>query len=127
MTQPANPSATSAVLVRRHAVVVRNISMDGCLLEMATPLAAGAVGAIEIDVDGVTCVEMFRVARLDERAPRVPAFDVAVEFLPVAPAGERSVRGFVARVERERMTGAGTKSGAPLTLVPRTPTGGSER
>lgn len=121
------PSASNAVLVRRHAVVVRNVSMDGCLLEMALPLAAGAVGAIEIEVNGVTCVEMFRVARLDERAPRVPAFDVAVEFLPVAPAGQRSVRGFVARVERERMAGAGTKSGSPLTLVPPVPSGGDGR
>jgi hypothetical protein len=123
MTQPV---ARSAVLVRRHPVVVRNISMDGCLLEMALPLAAGAVGAIEIDVNGVACIEMFRVARGDERAPRVPAFDVAVEFLPVAPAGERSVRGFVARVERERMAGTGTMSGSPLTLVPPVRPGGNE-
>lgn len=107
----------SAVLVRRHAALLRNLSVAGCLLELGTPISEGAVGVLEIEVDACTCIEVFRVCWSRPMPGAEPRCHAGVEFLPLAPAGPQSIRTLIARIESEDDAGGGTKSGASQTLA----------
>jgi hypothetical protein len=51
------------VLIRRLPVRVRNVSASGCLLETADSLPEGAVGLLELVIEGERHVEALRVNR----------------------------------------------------------------
>jgi hypothetical protein len=104
------------VLVRRHAAVLRDLSAAGCLLELGTPIATGAIGVLEIDVDGCTCIEVFRVCWSRPMVASEPRCHAGVEFLPIAPAGPQSIRTLVARLESQEDAAGGTKSGGFQTF-----------
>jgi hypothetical protein len=71
---------------------------------MRRPLAEGAVGLLEIHLQGGCRTEMFRVCRVTPIAG-AGMFHVGVEFLSVPPAGETSVR---AELEASHAAGAST-------------------
>jgi hypothetical protein len=77
---------------RDLAAAIRDLSAAGALLEVPTPLHVGGIGVLEVELDGVHCVEWFRVARV--KSPREPdgPFTAGVEFLPIAVAGHASLR-----------------------------------
>jgi pilus assembly protein Flp/PilA len=74
---------TTATLQRTTNVVVRNASGSGALIESAFPLSLGTVGVLEVEVDGETRSEWFRVCRVHRTVAGASSV-VAVEFLPLA-------------------------------------------
>lgn len=91
MTSNPGRPPLGAVLVRHHHVFVRNISRFGCLLETRTPLEDGAVGQLEIELQGGSRTEAFRVCRVT-RIEGAGVFHVAIEFLSLAAVAEAPVR-----------------------------------
>jgi pilus assembly protein Flp/PilA len=108
----------NAVLVKEVAVLVRDVSIGGCLLRSRIPLPVGAVGTLAVHIQGELRVEWFRIARADEGDRRGEARGLGAEFLPLRVPGPTSVRGALARVDPLRrgrgMPGpAGRSSGDP--------------
>jgi len=89
---------TNAVLLKDVALVVRDVSSGGCLIESCTPLQVGTVGRLEVEFEGARRFEWFRVARVDKRGER--AYVSGVEFLPLAAAGADSLRSAIGRLRR---------------------------
>lgn len=87
------------VLVRRVPVRVRDVSTAGCLLESLDAIAEGAVGSLEVELDGDTHVEPLRVCR-STRAPGSPwPWRAGAHFLGLHAPASASVRNLVARFE----------------------------
>jgi Flp pilus assembly pilin Flp len=105
-----------AALIRRVSVQVRDLSTGGCLLETRVYLPVGTVGVLEMEIEGKRCVEWFRIRRTQDTQGRSGAYLFGAEFLlPVAVAGETSLRGAVSRAFRiDRVSGrTGRMSGKP--------------
>jgi hypothetical protein len=107
----------TGAIVRQHAICVHDISSDGALFECRAQLPPGAVGLLQVVVEGRARVEVFRVSRT-LTVPGSGGWRIGVEFLPIMPAGDRSLRAAVAGFD----TAAGSpphvdglKSGAPMT------------
>ena len=92
-----SPLVTGAVLVTEASVDVRDISATGAQLETAIYLPVGTVGMIDIEFDGGRRVEWFRVCRIHTTQKCSGAHLAAIEFLPIAAADDRSLRGAVRR------------------------------
>jgi hypothetical protein len=88
---------TGAVLVTEISVHVRDISATGAQLETPIYLPIGTIGMIEVEFDGARRVEWFRVCRIQTTQACSGAHLVAAEFLPIAAADDRSLRGAVRR------------------------------
>ena len=98
-----------AALVRHYAVQILDVSSAGCLIESGVHLQTGLVGTLEVQLSGDSCMENFRVVR-SHPGSSGGRWRIALEFLPVAPAGPASVRGALARI--------GSASIAKITLAP---------
>jgi hypothetical protein len=87
------------VLIRRIPVRVRNVSTSGCLLESADLLPDGAIGMLELAIDGDRHVEALRV----NRSTRIPGaawpWRAGAQFLALNAPLPTSVRNVVARFE----------------------------
>jgi len=81
----------TATLQRTTNVVVWNASGSGALIEAAFPLSIGTVGVLEVEVDGKTRCEWFRVCRIHRTVAGASSV-VAVEFLPLAVNGRPALR-----------------------------------
>jgi hypothetical protein len=88
---------TGAVLVTDTSVRVRDISATGAQLETPIYLPIGTIGMIEVEFDRARRVEWFRVCRIHTTQACSGAHLAAVEFLPIAAADDRSLRGAVRR------------------------------
>jgi hypothetical protein len=84
-----------AVVVTETAVCVRNVSAAGAELETPIYLPVGTVGTIEVEFDGARRLEWFRVCRIHTTQGCSGAHIAATEFLPIAAADQRSLRGAV--------------------------------
>jgi len=87
-----------AVLLKSVAAQVRNLSAGGCLLELRSCLPVGSIGVLDMEFDGKRCVEWFRICRIQSIHGRSGAYTVGAEFLPLAAAGDNSLRGAVRRM-----------------------------
>lgn len=106
----------NAALIRGISVQVRDLSTGGCLLETRAYLPVGTVGVLEMDIEGKRCVEWFWIRRTVATQGRSGAYLIGAEFLvPVAVAGETSLRNAVARAFHvDRISGrTGRMSGKP--------------
>lgn len=95
---------------------VRDLSTGGCLLETRAFLPVGTVGVLDMEIEGKRCVEWFRIRRTQATHGRSGAYLFGAEFLlPIAVAGDSSLRGAVRRVYRvDRVSRpAGRMSGEP--------------
>jgi hypothetical protein len=88
---------TGAVLVTETPVRVRDVSAAGAQLETPVYLPLGTIGLIEVEFDGARRVEWFRVCRIHTTQGCSGAHLAAAEFLPIAAADQRSLRGAVRR------------------------------
>jgi hypothetical protein len=88
---------TGAVLVTETPVRVRDVSAAGAQLETPVYLPLGTLGLIEVEFDGARRVEWFRVCRIHTTQGCSGAHIAAAEFLPIAAADQRSLRGAVRR------------------------------
>jgi hypothetical protein len=107
----------TGAVVRQHVICVRDISGHGALFDCGAHLQPGTVGLLQVCVEGRVRVEVFRVSRTLTVAGS-GAWRVGVEFLPIMPAGDRSLRAAVAGFDT--VAGGpphvdGLKSGAPMT------------
>jgi len=82
---------TTATLQRSTSVVIWNASGSGALIETALPLSVGTVGVLEVEVDGETRCEWFRVCRVHRTVAGASSV-VAVEFLPLAVSTRPALR-----------------------------------
>ena len=89
----------NAVLLKEVAVLVREVSASGCLLESRMPLAPGAIGTLDVDLLGERRVEWLRIARVARVDWSGEAHLLGAEFLALAVPGRTSVRGVIARLE----------------------------
>ena len=81
----------AAVIVRRVQVGLVNISAKGCLLRSTDALGEGAVGLLDLSIDGHVYADAVRVSRASS-VPGSPGYRTAGQFLPVTPPSIRSVR-----------------------------------
>jgi hypothetical protein len=81
----------AAVTVRRIEVGLVNISARGCLLRSAHSLGEGAVGLLDLSIDGRLYADAMRVSRATLAAGS-SGYRTAGQFLPLSPASIRSVR-----------------------------------
>jgi hypothetical protein len=86
-----------AVRVTETPVRVRDVSATGAQLETPVYLPIGTIGLIEVEFDGARRVEWFRVCRIHTTQGCSGAHIAAAEFLPIAAADRRSLRGAVRR------------------------------
>jgi hypothetical protein len=84
------PGVTAA-LVRSLPATVREIGANGCLVEMAVPLAPGTVGLLATDSSGLD-VEAIRVCRSSAHSGGTMPFRAGVEFLVLDAARPSSIR-----------------------------------
>jgi hypothetical protein len=84
--------AATATLVAQVPVVVVDVSRCGCLIESTRPLEAGAIGTLQLNVDGNEYVEDFRVARCTALSGRGSTFRIGVEFLRTRRETDVSLR-----------------------------------
>jgi hypothetical protein len=87
------------VLIRRLPVRVRNVSASGCLLETADSLPEGAVGLLELVIEGERHVEALRVNRSTRIAGSAWPWRTGAQFLALSAPLPTSVRNVVARFE----------------------------
>jgi hypothetical protein len=90
-------ASCSAILMTELAVRVRDISAAGLQLETRRHLSPGTIGVIDVEFDGRRRLEWFRVCRVQALQGRSGVQLIAAEFLPLAPAGVRSLRGAIRR------------------------------
>ena len=81
----------AAVTVRRVEVGLVDISARGCLLRSAHSLGEGAVGLLDLSIDGHLYADAMRVSRATSAAGS-GGYRTAGQFLPIAPPSIRSVR-----------------------------------
>lgn len=84
--------APTATLIAQVPVVVVDVSRCGCLIESARPLEPGAVGTLQLAVDGHEYVEDFRVARCTALSGRGSTFRIGIEFLRTRRLPDVSLR-----------------------------------
>jgi hypothetical protein len=87
------------VLIRRIPVRVRDVSTSGCLLETSDPLNEGAVGQLEVALDGDVLREPLRVCRASRVAGSPWPWRAGGHFLGIEAPPPASVRNVVARFE----------------------------
>ena len=96
---PAPVLPALGVLMRRVPIRVRDVSTSGCQLESPDVLTEGAVGQLEIAIDGQIHKEPLRVCR-SMRAPGGPwPWRCGAHFLALEVPAPASVRNVVARFE----------------------------
>lgn len=88
-----------AELLRAVNVQVRDLSANGCLLETRAFLPVGTVGVLDMELGGERRAEWFRTCRIQATQGRSGVYLVGAEFLPLAAAGELSLRGAVRRMK----------------------------
>ena len=88
-----------AILVRRQRVGIGEMSRTGCHFEMTEPLATGHVGILAVNIDGLTHLEFFRVARSSAVPGADARYEAGVEFLPV-PAETASLHDIIGQFDR---------------------------
>lgn len=113
---PLSLGPMTGAVVRQHAICVQEISSHGALFECGIQLPPGSVGLLQVCVEGLARIEVFRVSRTLTVAGS-GAWRVGVEFLPIMPPGDRSLRATVAGFETagRLLQPDGLKSGAPMT------------
>jgi hypothetical protein len=84
--------AVQAELLKEITVQVRDLSADGCLLEVRVFLPVGTVGLLEVTLEGRPRTEWFRTCRVQATHGKSGAYLVGAEFLCLTPAGAESVR-----------------------------------
>ncbi|HEV8316835.1 MAG TPA: hypothetical protein VGQ10_05475 [Vicinamibacterales bacterium] len=89
-----------AVLVRRQAIDIADVSRTGCRLEGSVPLSIGVVGMLAVEIAGHSHVEMFRVSRCGVRPDAEGRYEAGVEFLPL-PADAPSLHDLLAQFDRQ--------------------------
>jgi hypothetical protein len=90
-------AVVDAVLLTEIPVQLRDISATGAQLETSIYFPIGTIGRIEVEFDGACRVEWFRVCRIHTTQGCSGAHIAAAEFLPIAAADDRSLRGAVRR------------------------------
>ena len=106
----------NAALRRLMPAGMRDVSATGCLLELKHAAQIGAVGLVEVVIDGTRYADWFRVVRVDPPAAPGEPHLVGVEFLQLALAGDESLRAAMARrrvgeFPRIKLAGSGKLSG----------------
>jgi len=84
------------LLHRSMTVTLAEISRGGCLLESTSPITAGTVGTLTIEIQGTTYTDYVRVARCSRLAGAGERHHVGVEFLPLERPAKQSLRLYVA-------------------------------
>jgi hypothetical protein len=84
---------TTATLTKRTSLRVWDIGEGGCLLESRESLPVGTVGLLSMQLDGRLRREWFRICRVHADEGRRGTCLLAAEFLPLAVAGDETVRG----------------------------------
>lgn len=102
-----------AELLNVTDVLVRDLSAGGCLLETQAFLRVGTIGFLDMEFDGTRRTEWFRTCRVQVTHGRSGGYLVGAEFLPLAAAGDQSLR---AAVRRMRPVLAHGTSGRPGRL-----------
>jgi hypothetical protein len=87
------------VVVRRVPVRVCDVSTSGCLLESGDVLPEGAVGLLEIAVNGTRHTETLRICRSMRIPGRSGGWRSGATFLALSAPAPASVRNVVARFE----------------------------
>jgi hypothetical protein len=96
---PAVTLPALGVLMRRVPVRVRDVSTSGCQLESADALIEGAVGQLEIAIDGQVHKEPLRVCRSMKAPGGHWPWRSGAHFLALEVPAPTSVRNVVARFE----------------------------
>jgi hypothetical protein len=81
----------AAITIRHVEVGLLNISPRGCLLRSTHSLGEGAVGLLDLTIDGHLYADAVRVSRAISAAGS-GGHRAAGQFLPIAPPSIRSVR-----------------------------------
>ena len=97
-----------AILERRQAVDVKDVSRGGCCVETAQALPVGAFGVLAVDIEGQTHAEVFRVARAPEGPGPDRQYSAGVEFLPM-PADTPSLVEVVAQLDHHTRASPGRR------------------
>jgi hypothetical protein len=93
MTPRTLPRVDSFGVIRRDAVVhLLNISLSGCLLEIAFALPVGVVGTLHIRVGATEYCDLVRVARWQRVVGTGLGHQVGVQFVWADAPAERSLR-----------------------------------
>ena len=87
------------VIIRRIPVRVRDVSAAGCLLESADLLPEGAVGQLELTIDGERHLETLQVCRSTRTSGGGLPWRAGGRFLSLSAPPATSVRNLVARFE----------------------------
>jgi hypothetical protein len=87
------------VLMRRVPIRVRDVSTSGCQLESPDVLTEGAVGQLEIAIDGQVHKEPLRVCRSTQAPGGHWPWRCGAHFLALEVPAPASVRNVVARFE----------------------------
>ena len=95
--QPVLPAI--GVLIRRMAVHIRDVSTSGCQLESHEALTEGAVGQLEMFVDGDVHREPLRICRTGCTTGSAWPWRSGAHFLSIDAPAPASVRNVVARFE----------------------------
>jgi hypothetical protein len=97
------PAAVSrpalGVLIRIVPVRIRDVSAAGCLLESEGPLPEGAVGLLELTIDGESQSETLRICRSTQMPGSPWPWRSGAHFLTLGAPESSSVRNVVARFE----------------------------
>jgi hypothetical protein len=96
-TAPA--ASLPAVLMRRHAVAIRDISSVGCLLDASAPFDRGTIALLETCIEDRRCTEATRITRVVPGGATHSAFLIGAEFLPLSPASATSLRAAIAALD----------------------------
>lgn len=104
-------SVTITSLTSTKNIRIYDVSAGGCLLESRESLPVGTVGQLTMDFDGRRRQEWVRVCRVHANDSGRGTCLVSVEFLPLDPAGEDSLRGAVLRLRA-----IGTRSHFPMAF-----------
>jgi len=98
-----NPPAASlpalGVLIRRIPVEISDVSTAGCQLQSTEPLIEGAVGQLEVAMDGEVHQEPIRVCRTSHAPGASRSWRAGTTFLALSAPAPASVRNVVARFE----------------------------
>ena len=99
VTGPASVLPSLGVLMRRVPIRVRDVSTSGCQLESPDLLTEGAVGQLEIAIDGQIHKEPLRVCRSMHAPGGHWPWRCGAHFLAIEAPAPASVRNVVARFE----------------------------
>jgi len=96
---PRRETPSRAILVRRQAVGIDDVSRTGCHFETREPMATGHVGILAVNIEGQTHVEFFRVARTAASPNAAARYEAGVEFLPM-PAETASLHDIIGQFDQ---------------------------